>query len=600
MYVRKNQEENFQFNFMERNSGDTRHTMTLRSGTCCLRLCCYLSPSQRLRTHSFSMMWLLLIIYMCLENGTFLFSFWSPVFASAEPTFVDTAFISSSSSSLPPTSRCSRHHDELISWRDTRKKCTLACCFARKRLEDNMNKKQTVRSRTLLHSNTGNHATMDEGSKKIRRMDVRGVSVSPSGFLLLLSTAYREGGAGGSGGGIGGNDNGKSSKTPKSSSSSSSESSTRAAVTIPIRITSSSADAYATTSAESLTILQLLSGVDLAGAILPPDMLQKVVSLYCSRDEDNHSLDENDNVGKKGGKVVMVEDELGLLQRGNEENGGVNVRGIEDTAAREVVKDFLAKTLPEGTTYESANVWQRGRVKFPKMTLDSVRIDVTPPMVGETGVSEREDNGDSTLSVHTVPLTFYLDCTIEGLARLSVPLHSEWNVEGEGIHLEGTEPDLSSSILREVCYDYDLDTSGAFVSLALALRYRAPILIEAEGLKRLVALDSATAGHGSAGTPRRTFCLVGIEDEASIRQYLPAYKTLSSLRDASERVVKRIEKGFEVNKLQSALRIAMDRGDKAAIKKIRKELDKLDSFDDLPTTNEDEDGTGGGEGGVLE
>ena len=64
---------------------------------------------------------------------------------------------------------------------------------------------------------------------------------------------------------------------------------------------------------------------------------------------------------------------------------------------------------------------------------------------------------------------------------------------------------------------------------------------------------------------------------------LPDWRSLTDLRDQSQRVSQNINQSYEVHKLQGALRIATERGDTAAIEKIRAALDKLDDFDDLPT-----------------
>ena len=46
---------------------------------------------------------------------------------------------------------------------------------------------------------------------------------------------------------------------------------------LPWQVTDDPQDALSATSAEALTMIQLLSGVDMAGAILPPDVLAKLV-----------------------------------------------------------------------------------------------------------------------------------------------------------------------------------------------------------------------------------------------------------------------------------------------------------------------------------
>ena len=50
---------------------------------------------------------------------------------------------------------------------------------------------------------------------------------------------------------------------------------------LPLPITRDPQDAYAATSPQALTLIQLLSGVDMAGAILPPETLSKMAVLHC-------------------------------------------------------------------------------------------------------------------------------------------------------------------------------------------------------------------------------------------------------------------------------------------------------------------------------
>ena len=71
-----------------------------------------------------------------------------------------------------------------------------------------------------------------------------GVSVSPEGFQLMLEMAT----------------SGKF-------------------LTVPITL--SGQDDVAATSAESLTIIQLLNGVDMGGMVLPPETLSRLVVLHC-------------------------------------------------------------------------------------------------------------------------------------------------------------------------------------------------------------------------------------------------------------------------------------------------------------------------------
>mmetsp|Transcript_16705 Transcript_16705/g.25229 ORF Transcript_16705/g.25229 Transcript_16705/m.25229 type:complete len:320 (-) Transcript_16705:142-1101(-) len=234
----------------------------------------------------------------------------------------------------------------------------------------------------------------------------------------------------------------------------------------PLQITHNTEDAYSSTSAESLTLLQLISGVDMAGAVLPPDILAKLVVLHAESQPT----------------ALHSQDILKLLK------------------------------LPEGVdNYSETNQWQRSRVTLPQATLDE-------------------------LTLH--PLR--LDVTVKGLGPLSfVP----------------SEPHL-----KQVCWSYD-EASRDFISLALALRYKAPIILQEE-------------------LPSKT-----IEE---VENRFPMYSSVEKLQSTSARVTKNIERGFEIHKLSGALRLAIEKGDTAAAAKIQQVLDKLESMDDLPTLEEDE------------
>lgn len=262
---------------------------------------------------------------------------------------------------------------------------------------------------------------------RCRRVSIAGVSVSPKGFWAFLQIPGQG--------------------------------------YLPLQVTHNPQDSYTSTSPESLTLLQLISGVDMAGAILPPDILAQLVVLHAESQPT----------------VLHSQDILQSLE------------------------------LPEGVdSYSETNQWHRSRIKLPQVTLDELTL---------------------------YPLRF--DVTIKGLGPLSfVPSEDE---------------------LKQVCWSYD-EASRDFLALALALRYRAPIIVRKE-------------------PPSTT--LENIEDE------FPMFATVENLQRTSYRVQKNIERGFEIHKLSGALRVAIEKGDNAAAAKIRKALDELESMDDLPTLAEE-------------
>jgi hypothetical protein len=96
----------------------------------------------------------------------------------------------------------------------------------------------------------------------------------------------------------------------------------------PIQVTESQEDTVAATSLESLTLLQLLNGVDMAGPILPPELLSQLAIEHA---EGNESL-----------QVLLNE----------------------------------LKLPPDVPSYSELNEWQKSRTVLPQVTLDAIEISV--------------------------------------------------------------------------------------------------------------------------------------------------------------------------------------------------------------------------------
>eukprot|EP00957_Ditylum_brightwellii_P023376 1763544-Ditylum_brightwellii.AAC.1 len=79
------------------------------------------------------------------------------------------------------------------------------------------------------------------------------------------------------------------------------------------------------------------------------------------------------------------------------------------------------------------------------------------------------------------------------------------------------------------------------------------------------------------------------DEEAVISKVLPRWRAANTIRETSERVDRTVQRGFEENKLRGALRIAMEKGDDLAAKRIRDEIKKLNSFDDDDDDDDDDD-----------
>ena len=249
-----------------------------------------------------------------------------------------------------------------------------------------------------------------------RRVSVAGVSISPSGFWAMLGIP---------GGGY-----------------------------WPLQVTTSDKDSHSATTPEALTVLQLLAGVDMAGAILPPDVLAKLVVLHA---------EENPQALYARQLTALIE-------------------------------------LPGNiASYSETNEWQRSKMRLPQVTLDELTLN---------------------------PLR--LDATIKGLGPLSFT--------------------PSSSSIQAVCYNFDPQSSTEFISLALALRYRAPIIVHE--------------------TPNNTL--------TSVADQFPLFSSIEGLHRTSARVSKNLETGLEIHKLHGALRLARQRGDTEAERKIRAKVEELE------------------------
>lgn len=269
--------------------------------------------------------------------------------------------------------------------------------------------------------------------------------------------------------------------------------------TIPLAVTCDPQDAYATTSPESLTIIQLLSGVDMAGAILPPETLAKLVVLSC---ESIPQLFLDDAQQK------ILEMVYASLKKGR---GGAATAGSGQD-------DDDSKL-----SFADAHPWLQSRTQLPQVTLDEL---VLSHGGGDVGDGEWQ-------------------CTLKCNAKSIGP-----------VSLVAT-----ADLIQAVSYNYAPTTSGVFTCIALALRYKAPIVLEHSDSVPYVPI----AERLDTMFPQRT--------------------TVANLRQSSTRVTQNIERSFEIHKLTKALEIARRLGDTQAEARIRAELDRFDSFQELPTTN---------------
>mmetsp|Transcript_23816 Transcript_23816/g.36811 ORF Transcript_23816/g.36811 Transcript_23816/m.36811 type:complete len:445 (+) Transcript_23816:279-1613(+) len=369
-------------------------------------------------------------------------------------------------------------------------------------------------------SNNINSNSMDEisataMSTTVRRLSISGVSVSQDGFWAFLQVPPPL---------VVASESSDDDDDDDDKGNERNERQTNNVGVLPVQVTSDPQDATAATSAESLTVLQLISGVDMAGPILPPELLARMALLYCEDFERVLEVDVDPEEATRRNKVL------------------------------EWTQKTIEQSLPEGSTrpqaYTECNVWQRSKIKLPKVSLDQVCLKQQQP-------SSNNSHPHNTES-HDVHHRWVLQCSFPDIGKVTIC--------------------PTPNIVEEISYEFDNQTSTNFLCLALALRYRAPIVLETWE-------DSDSSGSGGGVSSSSSMNL--LESQEELNEKFPMFKTVESLKDQSNRVHENIERGFEIQKLTGALRIAMEKGDKAAASMIQEKLDQFDSLDELPTIPDD-------------
>eukprot|EP00550_Attheya_septentrionalis_P003914 CAMPEP_0198286622 /NCGR_PEP_ID=MMETSP1449-20131203/5663_1 /TAXON_ID=420275 /ORGANISM="Attheya septentrionalis, Strain CCMP2084" /LENGTH=446 /DNA_ID=CAMNT_0043984407 /DNA_START=119 /DNA_END=1459 /DNA_ORIENTATION=+ len=386
--------------------------------------------------------------------------------------------------------------------------------------------RQQQQRRTYRYSTTGirfmlmsnkkdeqnNDTEKNVGTKK-QRVFVRGVSVTPEqGFVVVL------------GGG-------------------------RSTMVVPV----TTRDTMQVKSPEALTILQLIGNIDMAGVLLPPQLLQSLVALYCSIHSMTHEkLIMNQslptNTTKNPENTVFVEDELGLSLQDEDEANNAN----DKTTLRmimEGINEFVQETLPSSSDQksESSGVICGGEfLGAQSSAISSHDIGCRAPHAYDDDDDDDDDDDSNTDIV--------MDCTVMVRGQfqsLSIPMVGGW--------------------WKDLVYEFDEPcTSAAYVTMALALRYHAPLWIETQ--IQTQADDDPIIDMSST-------------DVTAMNDALPTlFQSTQQIQQESTGVKERIQTGFRVHQLQTALQMAVQQGDSQAATKIRQELDSLDSMDDLPTT----------------
>jgi hypothetical protein len=255
---------------------------------------------------------------------------------------------------------------------------------------------------------TVNSPTDGQQLPQLESLQVAGVAVSCTGFWVILQVS--------------------TSQSPRLSTTQEWQPS-RTSSFLPIQITNGTMDATTATSPQALTVLQLLAGVDMAGAILPPTLLSEIVVRTC---ESNDFADSSDTDASIRRKIV--------------ENVRVSVR-----TAFHANNITAVPQQTQNYAYSDQNPWIRSRVRLPTCKLHQVLVRFLQDEATTNDVAEKRQE-----------LQFILDCTVQGYGRLSVPI------------LQETVLRRMFSALSDENSDWPTFTP-AYAALSVALRYRAPL-----------------------------------------------------------------------------------------------------------------------------
>jgi hypothetical protein len=368
------------------------------------------------------------------------------------------------------------------------------------------------------------------------RAHFAGASVAENGFYMILRVAIPDA----SETDFNNNDKEPPDDDDDATTASSSTTQTRNYF-LPIHVSDDTADRTAATSPEALTLLQLMANVDMAGSVLPPNVLERIVILTLEGDDDDDDAPKRTRTLEEESLVQTVQDQIFNLQKQQQQQkGGTSSSSIND--------DDMC------TRYADCPSWLQSRVRLPVCTLNELVVDIS--------VVANATSSSDAAAVAAARLEFGLNVSANdfGTFFLETSLSSD--------PADAASRRRHSSIVPCVSYTYRPHTSRAFLAMALALRYQAPVI---------VSIPTTTITNSSSlPTP-----LLLTKEE--LQQQFPLFRSLSMLQERSNNVVTSIKRGFAVNQLQAAYQIAIQRQDEAAMVKIRAKLDEIDDMSELPT-----------------
>ena len=312
------------------------------------------------------------------------------------------------------------------------------------------------------------------------------------------------------------------------------------------------------------------------------------------------------------------------------------------------IRGMVRTTLPpskDGSyfiNYIDASNWQRARVQLPRVWLHGVRIELM-----DLSFFDNDDDDDVAM-IGRVPIQYTLECSVDdGLKRLEIPLfaipssYKPTTTSTTSFNNLKMQLEISNDILQEVSHNYNVETSASFLSLALYHRYSKSGAGSADSPTLQVHEELLT--HLIHEQQQQTIKKKPLQYcwPTSIRSIiqangLPMYRPLHQIKEEDQRVLERIYEGSGSSsgesrssssnnnsgssddnddlstsstqkeqqpkkkpltleqqalqqRLKSAWKIAMQKGDEGALEKIQKAMEDLEK--ELIIVEEEEEDT---------
>lgn len=429
-----------------------------------------------------------------------------------------------------------------------------------------------LRSSTSENDDNDHAIAKNDDDGTFREANVAGVSVSPTGFLVLLQSILK----------TDSNDNGEveaafpvalTSPPPDVAISKSN-------MTMP-ELFRENADQTSVTSAEALTFLQLLNGVDMATPILPPDTLSLICVWYAFLLEEGGSdVGSGGGDGSGDGSLVVVEDELGLsteeskLVESSDSAVKDNTNDDDDfQKALDYIRTMVRTTLPPSSddgsdlvSYMEASPWQRARVQLPRAWLHGVRLQ----MLDDDDLPfQSSNNEENSFDICRIPLEFVLECSVDdGSKMMEIPLVAIPTTTCQERTMQPLSSssrqqqklDMSNEILQELSQNYNAETSAAFMALSLFHRYNksgagsadSPVLRVSDGVLRRLTELQQKEDESDADDDKPRYCWTTPTQGGDANNVnnnidtviqgngLPFYRSLSQVQEEDQRVLQHL------------------------------------------------------------